>query len=533
MAQSSFKRRIIGTIARALHAIPVVRPQDLAVKGTGKLLVDEQSEFIVRGENTRFTQEVGPRDLISVNKSIKLLVLEVISDTELKLKSPMNSDEMHVISTGRNFKIIPHINQSVLYEKVHERFNKGGSILIFPEGGSHDRPEMLPLKAGFSIMALSAIAQNRNLNIKIVPVGLNYFHPHRFRSRAVVSYGTPISIKPELVEKYMKGGAEKHEAIAELLNTGYEGLKSVTINSPSYDVSMLITTARRLYKPAAQRKLRLDQVVELNRRFLIGYKYFEKDPRLTELTQRIQAYNNTLKYFHLTDHQVARPQKTGYSAATIFIARLFKLIFLSLFGFPSVLLNSPILFLSLAITQRKQEEALAGSTVKIAARDVLATWKILVAAVGAPLLYGIYSLILFGYLWQHGYGHPFILSMIVWVIFPFIQYACILLLENSIDIYKSLKPLYLSLSNPNSFNELRDMREKLSDSITQFVNENGSSALEDFDVERYAKMSKKEKRESGRFMTKDKSLVDSLHHLLDDKHLFNLNSSESSEQEES
>lgn len=88
-------------------------------------------------------------------------------------------------------------------------------------------------------MALGAMAQNENLKVKIVPIGLNYFHPHRFRSRAVVSYGVPITIEPELVEKYKQGGPAKHEAIATLLESGYDGLKSVTVNAPNYDTLMV------------------------------------------------------------------------------------------------------------------------------------------------------------------------------------------------------------------------------------------------------------------------------------------------------
>lgn len=90
-----------------------------------------------------------------------------------------------------------------------------------------------------------------------------------------------------------------------------------------------------MYKPAAEHRLKIDQVVELNRRFLLGYKYFEKDPRLVDLAERIKAYNNTLKYFGLRDHQVARTQTVAYSAAPVLISRLLKIFFLALFGFPS------------------------------------------------------------------------------------------------------------------------------------------------------------------------------------------------------
>jgi glycerol-3-phosphate O-acyltransferase/dihydroxyacetone phosphate acyltransferase len=52
-------------------------------------------------------------------------------------------------------------------------------ICIFPEGGSHDRTDLLPLKAGVCIMALGAMAKY-NLNVKIVTIGLNYYRADHF-----------------------------------------------------------------------------------------------------------------------------------------------------------------------------------------------------------------------------------------------------------------------------------------------------------------------------------------------------------------
>ncbi|CEP11780.1 hypothetical protein [Parasitella parasitica] len=527
MAESSFKRKIIGVAARALKAIPVIRPQDLATKGKGQLIVTNNPTTL-HGKDTLFKSQVAPRDMIVLSRSLSFVVTEVVSDTELRLKTELTAEAIEHVSHSPAYKIIPHVDQGVLYEKVHKRLNQNESIVIFPEGGSHDRSEMLPLKAGFAIMALGAMAENKNLKIKIVPVGLNYFHPHRFRSRAVVSYGVPISIEPDLVQDYVKGGAPKHEAISKVLEAGYEGLKSVTVNAPNYDTLMIIATARRLYKPASDHKLTIDQVVELNRRFLLGYRHFEKDPRLLDLAQRIKAYNNTLKYFGLRDYQVARTQYTAYSAAPILVSRIIKLIFLTIFGFPSLLINSPLIILALIISQKKQEEALAGSSVKIAARDVLATWKILVALVGMPALYSVYSILLFLYLYLHGYPHSFGLSLLVWVALPFIQYACILVLENSADIYNSLNPLFMSLSNPDGAAELRRMRENLSDTITAFVDENGSTALSDFDKSKFDTMELHDKMKTRRILNGLDIAPAMLTKWFDDKKLFNVNSNTSS-----
>jgi glycerol-3-phosphate O-acyltransferase/dihydroxyacetone phosphate acyltransferase len=106
-------------------------------------------------------------------------------------------------------------------------------------GGSHDRTDLLPFKAGVSMMALGAMANHPNLQVKIVPVGLSYFHPHRFRSRAVVEFGSTLDVPAEFVEMYKEGGTKKREVVSKLLDLIYDALKTVTIRAPDYDTLMV------------------------------------------------------------------------------------------------------------------------------------------------------------------------------------------------------------------------------------------------------------------------------------------------------
>jgi glycerol-3-phosphate O-acyltransferase / dihydroxyacetone phosphate acyltransferase len=69
--------------------------------------------------------------------------------------------------------------------------------------------------AGIAIMALGALAQDTN--VTVVPVGLNYFHAHKFRSRAVVEFGDPIAISSGLVEDFKSG--KRRESVGELLES--------------------------------------------------------------------------------------------------------------------------------------------------------------------------------------------------------------------------------------------------------------------------------------------------------------------------
>ena len=91
-------------------------------------------------------------------------------------------------------------------------------------------------------MALGSLAANPNSGVKIVPCGMNYFHAHKFRSRAVVEFGLPIDVPKELVEMYRSG--ERREATRQLLEIIYQGLVAVTVTSPDYDTLMVRCVAK-------------------------------------------------------------------------------------------------------------------------------------------------------------------------------------------------------------------------------------------------------------------------------------------------
>lgn len=316
-----------------------MRPQDLAETGIGRIhLLNPKSEPLrITGIDTKFTTQLTAMDSIILPKNAgKLNIAQVISDTEILLQSPVKEKkalDYLIKSAGTAYKCLPHIDQDAVYEKVYSELNNGRCITIFPEGGSHDRAEMLPFKAGVTIMALGAMAEYPGLDVKIVPCGLNYFHAHRFRSRAVIEFGNPISISAELVEKFKRGGQEKREACASLLDTIFYALKSVTVNAANEQTLMVIQAARRLYKPA-NRRLHIAQVVDLNRRFVIGYNLYKDDPRVIDLQQKVLAYNQLLKYHGLRDHQVPEINLRGWRTFCLLWYRVGVLIVWGLLSFP-------------------------------------------------------------------------------------------------------------------------------------------------------------------------------------------------------
>ncbi|PHZ13219.1 glycerol-3-phosphate/dihydroxyacetone phosphate dual substrate-specific sn-1 acyltransferase [Rhizopus microsporus ATCC 52813] len=489
IAAKSMRQKAIRFFANMVHAIPVERPQDLAETGKGRiqLLNSKTDPLRITGIDTKFTQQLRPTDSIVLPRSSgKLQVAKVISDTELLISEQIKDRralEFLVKEGGTAYKCLPHIDQDTVYERVYSELNNGQCITIFPEGGSHDRVEMLPLKAGVTIMALGAMAKYPGLDVKIVPCGLNYFHAHKFRSRAVIEFGKPITISPDLVEQFKKGGQAKREACSSLLDTIFYALKSVTVNTPNEQTLMVIQAARRLYKPA-HRRLHIAQVVDLNRRFVIGYNLYKDDPRVIDLQQKVLAYNQLLKYNGLKDHQV--PEITIRRWRTFFLLCYRIMIFTvwGLLSFPGSILNLPIVTTAKLISMKKAKEALASSSVKVRARDVLATWKLLVGLVLIPSFYGLYTLIVFWLCLKAdyiGWLQKILFPAITWTLLPFVSYASMRFAENGIEVFKSLRPLYVALIDPDSSAHLREIRERLSEDITKVINEIGPLVFSDFD----------------------------------------------------
>jgi glycerol-3-phosphate O-acyltransferase / dihydroxyacetone phosphate acyltransferase len=291
-------------------------------------------------------------------------------------------------------------------------------------------------------MALGALQRDPNTDLKIIPCGMNYFHPHKFRSRAVIEFGIPLTVPPSLVEQY-SDPATRRDAVKSLLDMIYHALLSVTVNTPDFETLQVVQAARRLYKPA-HRRLPLPQVVELNRRFVEGYNHFKDDPRVMKLRQNVLEYNRRLHALGIRDHQVRNARYDPLNVLGKLIYRSIKVTILGLGALPGFLLFFPVFIATRVISHRMAKEALAASTVKIRGRDVLATWKFIVALGFVPLLYFIYACLIayFARLWDvFGWGwnsrlYLLLIPLFHFFVLPSISFAALRFGEIGMDIYK-------------------------------------------------------------------------------------------------
>ncbi|WFC95780.1 hypothetical protein MBRA1_002434 [Malassezia brasiliensis] len=457
IAQKSLERPFVGTIARLFQSIPVRRAADSAKPGEGYLTFGKDALHL-RGVNTAFTRQLEAHGQVVLDKETGYAtaeVVEILSDTEIRLKKELQGEnvdkalrgELHGKEPGAAYKCLPYVDQREMYASVYECLSNGKCLGIFPEGGSHDRTDLLPLKAGVVIMALGAMANDPQLDVQIVPVGMSYFHPHKFRSRAVVEFGKPLSVPMEYVERFKQGGSGKREAVSQMLDMVYDGLKSVTVRAPDYETLMVIQAARRLIKLPGQH-LTLGETVEMNRRFIVGYLENKDRPEVVELRNAVLTYNNHLKQLGLRDHHVDRANRSRLRSLALLLYRLGLVLFWSGCALPGALLNAPIALLAKIVSKRKAKEALAASQVKVHGRDVLATWKVLVSLGVTPVLYGSYAALATWYVRRRTNWAPVhkrFVPLYTMLALPVVSYSTLKFAEVGIDVWKSLPPLFFSL----------------------------------------------------------------------------------------
>ncbi|CAE7657983.1 unnamed protein product [Symbiodinium pilosum] len=111
-----------------------------------------------------------------------------------------------------------------------------------------------------------------------------------------------------------------------------------------------------------------------------------------ELRTELEGYMQTLKKLGIRDHQV--PQLVWWTVGDL-IGRFLYLLFTMAMGcLPQLMFNVPLMLLSNRFASVEQQKSLKSSSVKLAARDVVMSYKVIYVLTFVPVLYVIYGLLL-------------------------------------------------------------------------------------------------------------------------------------------
>lgn len=111
------------------------------------------------------------------------------NDKIAKLLSTLNMLPVYRIRDG----ISTVENNLAIFEKCFKFLKNGKAIEIFAEGEHHLDRRILPLKKGFARIILGTLQKYPDLQIQIVPVGINFDSHLSFPSSVSIYYGKPIN----------------------------------------------------------------------------------------------------------------------------------------------------------------------------------------------------------------------------------------------------------------------------------------------------------------------------------------------------
>jgi 1-acyl-sn-glycerol-3-phosphate acyltransferase len=204
-------------------------------------------------------------------------------------------------STGRN---------AATFRICQQMLARGGLVALFPEGISHDEPELQPLKTGASRIALAASVDDGTDGVVFLPVGLAYDAKARFRSRALVRIGTPVPVSGWAAEYR----ADDHRAVEELTAAMADALRAL---SPVYaswvEASTLGEIAEVLARPsesASPREVPLAEREQLAKALAAAEATADPDDGRA-LRAAFARYADDLGVVGLTDAQLAAHYRGG------------------------------------------------------------------------------------------------------------------------------------------------------------------------------------------------------------------------------
>lgn len=217
-------------------------------------------------------------------------------------------------------------NEAVFRKTIDVLKNKNG-LVILPEGNHAGYRKLRTLKKGIARIAFEAEEANDfQLNIKIIPVGLDWSHYYHFRSKLFVNFGEPIPVS-DYYEEYKKNPPRGMNLLREKLA---RDLKKYMIHIDQDKYYDMVDQIRYIYLPQMIKKLGFNNQKQPNNFYaqkeIINSlnNFVEAKPEDAEkLSEETKKYTDLLKKLNFR-HWVL--QKSPFSLIGIFIQFLLMLI---------------------------------------------------------------------------------------------------------------------------------------------------------------------------------------------------------------
>lgn len=335
-----------------------------------------------------------------------------------------------------------------MFAAVADALAAGDAICIFPEGISHSKGRLEPLRTGAARMALAA--ERDGTEVALVPVGLNFDRKTTFRSRVTVVFGPAFSGRDLLPAR----DGDLAPAVRALTDRIAEHMRNLLVEADPAADAALVDRVDRLYAAARGRPHEPAERLARRRTIADGIERLrQRAPgKYDELLLRLRRYDQRLRRFGIRDRHL--DWEIDDRDAAIFAVRELALATVLL---PLSLLGLLVFFVPYYLTGR-------AARMSTREHDVIATAQVLTGA-------GIYGAWVVGLsvaaLWLGGRQA----AIAVFLLLPLLAVGSLLALERETSVLHAIRSwLLLRRARHGTRARLRRDRSELADVLDQ-VNE--------------------------------------------------------------
>jgi hypothetical protein len=197
---------------------------------------------------------------------------------------------------------------------IYEILRKNGNLIMFSEGICVQEKRLQKLRKGTARVAFGA-EEKFGLDVNIVPVGINYTYPSRFRKEVMINFHDPFSIK-ELKDAYKEQPARALLTFTEKCD---ESLRKevIIIEDPENDwlaEHLFIIERHNMVFPFFQWRFDTDGRRQMEKTLADKINFLSKtSPEKTDsLKEKVKEYTEELAASRLRDENFARKLDFGF-----------------------------------------------------------------------------------------------------------------------------------------------------------------------------------------------------------------------------
>jgi 1-acyl-sn-glycerol-3-phosphate acyltransferase len=209
-------------------------------------------------------------------------------------------------------------NNQATMDFCYKTLSEGKNLLVLAEGQTKHEKRLRPIQKGTARMAFGAIEKYGELDIVVMPLGVNYSDSHRYRSEVMMKLGEPIYLK-DLMPVYKEN---PRKAVKQLTDSISDGLKKLVIHIENEDDDDLVNQLLDIQRNDIEKKF-LPMVSSSNVLLKNEYEAVEiinkMDPeKKTELKNSLDDYQKELDLNNCEDIGVTQFEKHNF-INTIFV----------------------------------------------------------------------------------------------------------------------------------------------------------------------------------------------------------------------